>query len=469
MADIVMPVLGPEMEEGRILRWMKASGETVREGEPILEVEGDKTTVEITAPESGVISIMTEAGVTVPIRQVIATIGGTAAGQRPNVPTPSAEPGRTLRESAAPSTPSERGEVRASPRAKRVAAEKGVDLSKVTGTGPNGMIQEKDVLEAAERKAAPAPAQPPLKVSPQARRLAEQLGVDLSTVTPSGVGGRIMEEDVRRAVATGATPSPPGPVSLSEEPTSSPANSPAPVPSTGLPDQGEVVSLSAARRVTAERMAVSWRSAPHATLQVEVDMRRAMRLREELNAEWAALGVRISVDALLVRAVASALSSLPEMNARWEEGSGIRRLKTISIGVAVDTERGLFVPVLKDVGSASLDAIAQRLADLVDRVRQGTLAPEEWSGGTFTITNLGPRGIDAFNPIVNPPQAGILAIGRIAKRPWVEGNIIVAAETATLSLAFDHRVIDGAPAADVLIAIKENLEHPLRLLAAGGE
>lgn len=196
-------------------------------------------------------------------------------------------------------------------------------------------------------------------------------------------------------------------------------------------------------------------------------MRRAMRLREELNADLESLGVRISVDALLVRAVASALAAHPGMNVRWEEGSGIRRLNTISVGVAVDTGRGLFVPVLKDVGKAPLNAIAQRLAALVDRVRAGTLAPEDWSGGTFTITNLGLRGVDAFDPIVNPPQAGILAIGRIAKRPWVEGDELVVAETAILSLAFDHRVIDGGPAADILATIRDNLEHPLRLLAEG--
>lgn len=462
MAEIVMPVLGPEMDEGRILRWLNSTGEIVNEGEALLEVEGDKTTVQITAPASGTLSILSNEGAVVPVRWVIGRIGEEGGAhveppQSPVVPsaTSPAGDGHGAEEDTALTLLLPRGGVRASPRAKRLAAERGVDLSTVVGTGPNGMISEQDVHAAAGISTVPAAPQDRLKVSPQARKLADQLGIDLAVVTPTGVGGRIMEEDVHGAAGAAVSPPAVAPaVSIAPLPPAIPAGS----------DPGELLALTPARRVTAERMAASWHSAPRVTLHLQVDMRKAVRFRKELNLDWAPDRVKISVDALLVRAAALALTAHPEMNTRWDEGAGVRRFNTISIAVAVDTDRGLLVPVLKNVGAVQLDDIARRLAILVDQARKGTLMPEELSGGTFTVTNLGARGVDAFSPMINPPQAGILAAGRIAKRPWVDGDALCVAETMTLSLAFDHRAIDGGPAADVLAAIGDNLEHPFRLL-----
>ena len=465
---VIMPVLSLTMEEGTVAEWLKDEGEAVARDEPLLMVEMDKGTVEVPAPAAGVVRrIVVQPGTTVPVRTVIAEIGApgeelSAAGG-PGDLSPaqaaSAEAARTDAASAraeaeagrtgasgrsaataagaaanastniATARPGER--VFASPRARMRARALGVDLAVLRGSGPSGRIVEADVLA---HRAAP-PDESRLVVTPLARRLAQERGVALADVRGSGPGGRVTQEDVLRAAAS--RPAEPG-----------------------------VQPLSRIRRITAERMAASARAAARVSLFLDADFTEAVRFRQQLEPEFNRLGVaRLPWDAIVARAAALGLAEHRHLLAQWVDGQGLRIVDAVDVGVAVTLEpEGLVVPVLRQADRRSLRELAAELLELVSRARAGRLSPAEMQGGSFSITNLGAYRIDGFTPILNPPETAILGVGRIAERPVAVDGGIVARTMCTLSLSFDHRVVDGAPAAAFLARVAELLERPYALL-----
>ena len=470
--QVTMPMLGLTMEEGTITEWLKQPGDTVAKEEPLFVVETDKSAVEVGAPASGVLSqIIVQVGQTVAVSVPIAVIaqpGEAVESVASAAPAASASPAAAIAPAAsasapagsapAPAAPRAPGErLAVSPRARKVARELGVDVTTVTGTGPDGRIVERDVRAAAAAPAAAAPAAPERVVaSPLARKLAAEHGVDLAQLQGTGPGGRITEKDVTAFVdARSAAPAAPAPATL-----------PAVAAATGAFEP-----LNRVRRITADRMAQSARSVARVTILMEVDMTEAVRFRTQLAPEFEKrYGARLAYDAMIAKACAIALAEHPHVNAQWQEASdvqsaGLRLQPNVNVGIAVAAETGLLVVVVRDADKKPLSGVNGDLMGMVAKSKAGGLGPDELSGGTFTITNLGGYGVEAFTPIVNPPETAILGIGRIAKRPAVVDGQIVPRDLMYLSLAFDHRVVDGAPAAQFLQRVKECLEAPYVLLA----
>ncbi len=444
---VLMPKLSFIVTQGTIIRWLKAPGEEVRKGEPLLVIESEKATVEVEAPGTGILGPeLAPPGTTVPVTTVIGYIlepGETppklelqVAGVTPAGAVGSGPSGQGPAPSV-PEGPAPLQEVKVSPSARRLAQEHHVDLAQVKGTGPGGRIVERDVLAYLEEQKAKAPAEP-VRATPAARKLAAQAGVDLRGVEGTGAGGRISVEDVERAAGAAL--------------------------GLGLP--AEPVEQTSIQRVAAERMALSFRTAPHFYLSVEARMDQAVRLREALVPTIEAeTGVRLSFSDILVWVVGRALRAHPALNAAFVEGR-LYRFGEVNIALAVDTPRGLTVPVLRGADEMSLAQIAVRRAELVEKAREHRLGPEDLSGGTFTISNLGMFGIDVFSAIINPPQAAILAVGRVAQRPVVVEGTLQALPTLWLTLSVDHRATDGATAARFLQEVVQNLENPYRLMSA---
>jgi pyruvate dehydrogenase E2 component (dihydrolipoamide acetyltransferase) len=466
---VIMPKFEMAQETGKVAAWLKAEGDPVRKGEAILEVETDKLTVEVESPADGtLVGISAEPGKVVPIGQPIAYV--LRAGEAWSAP-----PGQVA-QPAAPAppevkpSPAAQSPIAASPLAARMAEDLGLDLSAVAGTGPRGQVTRDDIeshLRAAGGSAVSSAAgEGPVRAVPAARRLARELGVDLRWVGGSGPDGRIQSGDVRKfseaASAIGYQQS-----AISPPPVAS-ALQGAVVPPSGSPSIRRLVPLTNIRRTIAERMTASVREAPQFTVAVEADMARALAIVEDLKAgaarsPGAAPGAdppRVTLTALLIRACAWALVQHPEANSSFLDGQ-VAEWDEVNIGVATAIDAGLIVPVVREADRLGMRAIAARLADLTARAREGRLKPEDLQGGTFTISNLGMLGIDHFTAIVNPPQAAILAVGRVAKRAVVaEDDSLVVRPTSTLTLTADHRVLDGASAARFLGTIQRALEHP---------
>ncbi|HYR70369.1 MAG TPA: dihydrolipoamide acetyltransferase family protein [Candidatus Acidoferrum sp.] len=426
--NVIMPALELAQETGKVLRWMKAPGDTVRKGEPIVEIETDKVTVEIEAPASGILSSVTaQEGDVVPVGQTIALIA--AAGEVATAATLSPV-GRGQGEGA-------RAEgIKASPLARRIAEEHGVDLARIKTA--SGKIEKADVLAFVESQKVTAPGNGAavrlVAASPKARRLAVERGVELGAVRGSGPGGAVLTVDV--PVAPVATP-------------------PLTLPS---PQRGEGVST--VWRIMAERMTASWTTAPHFYLVREVNV---ARLVAWLGTARKQTGARITYTDLLVKLVAATLAQHPRVNVSWKDGA-LERHAEINIGLAVALEDGLVVPVIARADTLGLKDIAARREDVVARAQAGRLRPADIQGGVFTISNLGMYGVDAFSAIVNPPQAAILAVGRIADRVVPVNGQPAVQPTMTLTLSCDHRALDGARGAQFLGALADLIEEPLALL-----
>jgi pyruvate dehydrogenase E2 component (dihydrolipoamide acetyltransferase) len=438
--QVVMPKLGLTMTEATLVEWLKQDGEPVEKGEMLFVLESEKSTLEIEAPASGVLHILVRAGETVPVQTPIALLGGSE--RPPAIVTPSvaavprSQPGVAAGQTA-PSTgpiPAPTAAVPASPKARALARSHGMSLQGISGTGPRAMIVASDVQEAMEEWSA-------LKVSPVARRLADTAGLDLTGLVGSGPGGRIMRQDVEDALEA---------TSMEEH--------------VIMPEsRADAQPLAGLRAVIAGRLSASWRERPHVTLTTEADATNLVNARQQAMVE---LGDKVSYDALLVALVAYALREHPNVNVRLT-GAGIEYLAQINIGVAVDTERGLLVPVVRDAELMGLAQIQRALGELMERVLAGRSLPDDLSGGTFTITNLGMFEVDAFTPIINPPESAILGVGRIISKPVVLDGQIVPREMMALSLSFDHRLIDGAPAARFLQRVKQLVERPFALAFSG--
>jgi pyruvate dehydrogenase E2 component (dihydrolipoamide acetyltransferase) len=432
--EIVLPQWGMEMQDATIVRWLKREGDPVQQGEPLVEIETAKIETELEATASGVLAhILVPEGATVPVHTTLAIVA--APGEqvpRPASAPPAAAP--AMAPAASPPTPPAAAAPQVVPAARRLAQERGIDLGRMQGTGPGGRILLEDVQRAiAARDAAPAEAA--VQVTPVARRLAREQGIDLSQVRGTGPRGRIVLEDVQRAIAARA------------QPTAQPAPT---VPITGM------------RQTIAARLLHSLQTMAQVTLTTEADVTDAMALRYGLARHLHDGG--LSPLHLVIKATARALRDHPRMNAMQKEHQ-VELAAEINIGVAVALPEGLIVPTIRRADEKSLAQIARESRDLAEKARSGALAIEEVSGGTFTITNLGPYDIDAFTPIINPPQVGILGVGRVVEKPAVYQGAIAKRSMLCLSLTFDHRVIDGAPAAEFLRAVKRYLEDPWWMVA----
>jgi len=450
ITEVILPKLGQTMEEGTIIEWLKREGDPVQRGEVLFTVESDKAVLEVESTARGFLrKILVPEGEMVSVLAVVALITrkadedisgydgrGTQVAMKPldRAKARDASPEQVVGvpEAVRPQA----GRIVASPRARKTAREKGVDLALVTGTGPSGRIVEEDVLAYLASRP---------RATPVAAKAAEALGVDLAAVSGTGVSGRIMKEDVVAAAAPVPAPAAPAP-----------AEAPA----------AESVPMTGLRRIIAERMAASDAQTARVTLVTEADATDFVKAREQLKAsvtdEW---GFAPGYNDLLGLIVARALREFPYMNARLSaDGSAIERLPYVNLGLAVDTERGLLVPVIRDADQKGLRDFGTEFRTLVERARAGRSLPDDLTGGTFTMTNLGMYEVDAFTPIINLPEAAILGVGRIKTRPVAVDGEVCVRQTMWLSLTFDHRLVDGAPAARFFQRIKQLIENPFLLL-----
>ena len=464
--EFFIPKLGQTVEEVTLVKWLVPDGAKVTQGQEIMEVETDKAVFPVEANGKGYIHIGPfKEGEVLPVLTVVALIGGAdekfSAEPAAGSPAPEevSSPVQASQGSQTAQVPaSEQGKLFVSPRAKMLANAKGVDLSKVTPSGGSGIrIAERDVI--AYLQQAPGvpevkPIQP--KATPVAQRVAQTAGLDLQTVTGSGPGGLIVKEDVERAMkpeaAQAETPAPAAGVLASSA-------------ASAGPDVLERIPLKGVRAIIADRMAASVHTTARVTLVMEVDATQFVDARSRLKArvekDW---GFAPGYNDLLAKVVAQALRKFPYMNARLAPDA-IERLAHINLGMAVDTERGLLVLVINDADRKGLHAFGDEFRQKVERARVGRALPDDLSGGTFTITNLGMYEVDAFTPVINLPEAAILGVGRIAPKPVVVGSAVEVRQMLTLSLVFDHRLVDGAPAARFLQYIKHVIEEPYLLLA----
>jgi pyruvate dehydrogenase E2 component (dihydrolipoamide acetyltransferase) len=468
--EVLIPKLGMTMTEGTVAEWHVTDGAEVKQGEPIYRLETEKIEMEIEAEASGIVRLVAPEGATLECGQVVAYIlaPGEAlpSGQAPTGgPGPAATPTAAAPASQAPAAAAQAsagdGRVAATPAARRVAQERGIDISLVTGTGPGGRVTEEDVKNFVPAEAPAAPAAEPageVVASPVARKLAESLGVDLQRVRGTGPGGRITREDVEAAAAgTAASAAAPAPAA--------PPAAPAARPVAAGPQRrpGQTVPIRGIRKVIFQRMHTSLQEMAQLTLAMEVWMDEAVKLRTQLIAEWEPEGVRPSYTDFVIKAVAKALRRHPNMNSE-ARGNEIYLHPDVHVGMAVALDEGLVVPVIRDADVISLKDLAQETSRLAAAARAGTLGPDDYAGGTFSVTTLGMYGVDMFTPIINSPNVGILGVGRIHDGVAWEGDRPIKRQQMTLSLTWDHRVIDGAPAAEFVQTVKALLESPYRLL-----
>ncbi len=438
---VIMPKFGMDQEEGTVATWLKKEGDAVEKGEPILEVETDKVNMEVEANADGILAgISAGPGQTVPIGQVIAYIlqpGEELPAAKSKPAQPAAAP--------APSAAAAPAPVKTTPVAERVAQSHGIDVQTVTPARAGERVTRADV-EA--RLPQPAEDNGAIRAVPAARRLARELGIDLAQVSGSGPGGRIQSHDVQQAAAAARQPAP------------APASAPAAAP--GERAVGRRVPLTAMRRIIAERLTASVQTIPQFTVSMDVNVERALDMVADLRATSG--DVKVTLTAFLVKACAWALGRHPGVNASYG-AEAITEWADINIGVAVSVEQGLLVPVVRHADELGTVEIAAQITDLGQRARAGKLQPQEMQGGTFTISNLGMFGVDHFTAIINPPEAAILAVSRAAKVPVVtEDDRIEIKQMARLTLTADHRLVDGAKAAQFLADLKQAIERPGVLL-----
>ena len=388
MTDVLMPRLDPGMQSGKIVEWLKKEGETVRKGEPILVVEGEKTTFEVEAPDSGPLTkILAEVGTDVQVAQPIAIIG---------------QPGPS-----APSVP------------RIETAEQKALSPTVVGTG-SGVPSDRVVA------------------SPAARRLAQEYGVDLTSLKGTGPGGRITREDIIAAKET-------------KQPAAQVAQTVSKLPQ---PTALRKVKLSGVRKVVAERLSYSARTVVPVTITAEVDATKLMAMKDKQS--------HIGFTAFGVKAVAKALKNHSDVNTTIENDE-VTTYSDINVAVAINTDQGLLAPVVRNADKLSLQEINSNIDELARKANENRLSIDNLTGGTFTVTNLGAYDVESFAPIINPPQCAILGLGRIAYKPFAHGKEVLARPSTLLTLVFDHRIIDGVPAAKFLREVKRNLEEPEEL------
>lgn len=446
--EILVPRLGWTMEEGIFGEWLKPDGATIAVGDLLFTIETDKATQEVESLEAGILHIAPggpRSGDVVLVGAVLGhllAVGEAAPSAAPAAsaaPATTSTPAQPTASETIPAPAARAGGPTISPRARRVAAELNVDWSSLTGSGRTGRIVEKDIRAAAAQQSV----QLEVRATPVARRLAEEAGVDLAEIAPTRPGARIQREDVEAAIAA-RTPAPIQTPELSQPVTRN----------------SQLVPTSRIRRLIAQRMTESIHTTASVTLTTEADATEFVALRDRLKATLGSRNLTVpSYNDLLIKLVAVALQNHPNLNATWQENE-ILLHQSVHVGLAVDTSEGLLVPVVRDAHAKSVRQIAADTHALIAAAQSRSLGPDDLTGGTFTVTNLGMYNIDAFTPIISLPQCAILGVGRIVAKPAVVNDAVVPRKMMALSLTFDHRVVDGAPAARFLDAIREFVEEP---------
>jgi pyruvate dehydrogenase E2 component (dihydrolipoamide acetyltransferase) len=435
-----MPKLGMTMKEGKVSKWYKSEGDSVEKGENLFEVETEKITNKVESPESGILfQVVVAEGNTVPVGTILAVIAqageqperieGLQAGEVVELSAETERPGAA----DAQTGPAEKKRILSTPSARRLAKELGVELAAVAGSGPNGRIKEADVLKFHEQ-GPPAP-----KITPLAAEIAKQEGLDISKITGTGENGKITRQDVEHALGAAKD--------VAEK----------------APTQVKVIPFEGMRKVIADNMHASLQNAAQLTTFTEVDVTEMVRFRDLVREEYKSDdSVKISYNDIIVLATARALMGHPIMNSTLV-GEEILVHDAVHMGIAVALSEGLIVPKLRHAEKKNLLQIAKEVRALAQKAREGTLVIEEVTDGTFTISNVSMLGMDGFTPVLNPPETGILGVGRVIEKPAVFEGEIAIRHMMTLSLTFDHRVVDGAPAMTFLKTLARYLEQPMLL------
>ena len=456
--EIIMPKLGVDMQEGEIIEWKKQEGDVVNEGDILLEIMSDKTNMELEAEDSGVLlKITRQAGETVPVTEVIGYIGAEGEVVADNVASaPAAEPAPKVEEVATVEAPvvatqapvvHEGGKVRATPKARKVARELGIDLTQVPGTGAKGRVHADDVENFKG-------AQP--KVTPLARKIAADLGIDLASVSGTGFGGKITKEDILAISA---------PAQVKEA-------AAAPVveakPEKVLPEGVEVIPMSAMRKAISKGMTHSYLTAPTFTLNYDVDMTNLMALRKQvLDPIMNKTGMKVTFTDLIGLAVVRTFMKEEHryLNASLiDDAQNIELHKFVNLGIAVGLDDGLIVPVVHGADKMSLSEFVVASKDVIKKAQAGKLKAAEMSGSTFSITNLGMFGTKSFNPIINQPNSAILGVSATIQTPVVVDGEVVVRPIMGLCLTIDHRIVDGMNGAKFMVDLKHLIENPMELL-----
>ena len=437
--DITMPALSPTMETGTLAKWLVKVGDAVKSGDVLAEIETDKATMEVESIDEGIVAeLLTPEGTEgVPVGQVIMRLSGEGEAAAP------------------PAAPVAEVEQKAS--------QTGAEVDAVAPPAP-----------VATAIAEPVKADPPptgndrINASPLARRLAQAAGIDLASVKGTGPNGRVVKADLDGAkglaVSTPAVPTPdPAPKEAREQKAApSPATAPAYPPPEGVP--AEAIKLSSMRKTIARRLAESKATVPHFYLTVDIRLDALLKLRGELNASLEKSGVKLSVNDLLIKALGLALTQVPDANVQFA-GDTLYKFGRADVSVAVAIPGGLITPIIADAANKRLSVIATEMKELAARARDGKLLPEEYTGGTASISNLGMYGIKQFDAVINPPQGLILAVGAGEARPYVVDGALGVATVMSATGSFDHRAIDGATGAEFMSALKALIEAPLGMLA----
>jgi pyruvate dehydrogenase E2 component (dihydrolipoamide acetyltransferase) len=438
--EVIMPKMGDAMEEGTLLKWLKSEGEEVSEGDPIAEIETDKVTMELEAEDEGTLAqLIADEGQDVPVGEAIAFI----QGEGEEVPERSEGGGETEEEAE------EGGE------------EEGGGAQATATEAP-----EEEKVEGEAGGQADGRADGRFRASPIVRRLAEENDLDLSKIDGSGPAGRIVERDVRAAMESGTAErtedgvAAPAPAQQAEMQGFQPARLPEPTEEPGT----QLVEPTRMMQVIGERMTEAKQHVPHFYATVEVRMDAALALRKQLNEQLEEGGIKLSVNDFVMKACAVALRSYPNLNALYTT-RGVELHEKVDMAMAVALDQGLITPVIRDIGSKGLAAISQESKDLASRAREGKLQPDEYQGGTITVSNMGMFGIESFTAIINPPQAAIVAVSSITKRPDYDDNgEIVPASIMKLTLSADHRIANGRDGALYMAEVKQVLENPVMLM-----
>lgn len=453
MAEVIMPKMGDAMEEGTLLKWLKEVGEEVSEGDAIAEIETDKVTLELEAQESGFLTnTLVEEGAVVPIGVAVAMIGPESdVGKAVAAPAQAAAPLEEVPEAPAEeaaavpaSSADQAAAAQEAPAATAALAQPAVQTS-----GANGQVTER------------APGER-LRASPLVKRLAQEHGIDLSQVAGSGPGGRIIKADINDFI-TGAKPAP-------QAATAAPAAGPpdrqvapvAPAAPQDVPAGATKVEMPRIKVITGQRMSESKQRIPHYYVTSSVDMAAALAFRRQVNASLGENGAKVSVNDLIVKAAALALREHPNVNRSFVNGE-LYQHESIDVNIAIALNGGLIAPFVPAADEKSLGAISRLTKDLGKRAREGGLTPEEYQGGTFTISNLGMFDVDEFIAVINPPQVAILAVGSVQEVPVVQDDQVVVGQRLKLTLSADHRALDGAEVASFLQTVKRYLEQPMLL------
>ena len=452
--NILMPTLSPTMTEGNLARWLVKEGDEVLAGNIIAEIETDKATMELESIGDGIIGriVVPEGSEGIAVNATIAILLAHEEDTTELLDIPTSEEGSLTPTTTHPSpsvTVDDIDEASVTPLAQRIARQIGIDLNQIKGTGEGGRIGLRDVEAVAGINSPSARGKENEKeilASPLARRLANEGGIDLGRVKGSGQRGRIVKADLQDALASPSVTNRPESGTLSNV----------------APTESEIVDLPTMRRVIAERMTESKTTIPHFYMTVDCEIDELLKVRAELNNSIPSC--KISINDIIIRASALALREVPESNVSWERDGVMRRHVSADISVAVAIKGGVITPIVRSADNKRLVQIAEEMRDLVERAHEGKLAPHEYQGGSFSISNLGMLGIKQFDAVINPPQAAILAVGVGVQRPVVRDGEIFAASVMSCTLSVDHRVVDGAVGARLLGTIKRYIEYPPAML-----